>query len=201
MTCNWIILLNLILSLESVGSLNTFSNTYLSQIYNSTNGDLMVSKVEALVPGGKATPGPPLGPALGPLGINIKLVIDQINEKTKDFNGMQVPITVIVADDKSVEIEVGTPPTSSLLLQEAGITKGSGKPNSEKVGNITVQQAAKIARMKKDDILSYDLKAAIKEVTGTGVTVGVTVEGLSIKEFQKAIDAGQYDDILSKEEW
>jgi large subunit ribosomal protein L11 len=161
----------------------------------------MVSKVEALVPGGKATPGPPLGPALGPLGINIKLVIDQINEKTKDFNGMQVPITVIVADDKSVEIEVGTPPTASLLLQEAGITKGSGKPNTEKVGNITIQQAAKIARMKKDDILSYDLKAAVKEVTGTGVTVGVTVEGLSIKEFHKAVDAGTYDDILSKEEW
>ncbi|MCL2141951.1 MAG: 50S ribosomal protein L11 [Methanimicrococcus sp.] len=161
----------------------------------------MVSKVEALVPGGKATPGPPLGPALGPLGINIKLVIDQINEKTKDFNGMQVPITVIVADDKSVEIEVGTPPTASLLLQEAGVTKGSGKPNTEKIGNITVQQAAKIARMKKDDILSYDLKAAIKEVTGTGVTVGVTVEGMNIREFQQAIDAGKFDDILSQEEW
>ena len=145
----------------------------------------MVSKVEALVPGGKATPGPPLGPALGPLGVNIKLVIDQINEKTKDFNGMQVPITVIVADDKSVEIEIGTPPTASLLLQEAGVTKGSGKPNAEKVGNITVQQAAKVARMKRDDILSYDLKAAIKEVTGTGVSVGITVEGMDVRAFKR----------------
>ena len=161
----------------------------------------MVSTVDALVPGGKATPGPPLGPALGPLGVNIKEVIELINEKTKDFNGMQVPVKVIIADNKSVTIEVGTPPTASLLMQEAGIQKGSGKPNAEKVGNITVQQAAKVARMKKDDILSYDLKAAIKEVTGTGVSVGITVEGMDIRDFQKAVDAGQYDDILNKEEW
>ncbi len=161
----------------------------------------MASSVEALVPGGKATPGPPLGPALGPLGVNIKDVIDQINEKTKDFNGMQVPVTVVVADDKSVTITVGTPPTSSLLLQEAGVQKGSGKPNVEKVGNITVQQAAKIARMKKDDILSYDLKAAIKEVTGVGVSMGITVEGMDVRDFQKAVDAGQYDDIINSEEW
>ncbi|MDV0446945.1 50S ribosomal protein L11 [Methanosarcinaceae archaeon Ag5] len=161
----------------------------------------MVSTVEALVPGGKATPGPPLGPSLGPLGINIKQVIEQINEKTKDYNGMQVPVKIIVADDKSVQIEVGTPPTASLLLQEAGVQKGSGKPNAEKVGNITVQQAAKIARMKRDVLLSYDLKAAIKEVTGTGVSVGVTVEGMDVREFQKAIDAGKYDDVLSKESW
>ncbi|WNY25438.1 50S ribosomal protein L11 [Methanolapillus millepedarum] len=161
----------------------------------------MVSTVEALVPGGKATPGPPLGPSLGPLGINIKQVIEQINEKTKDYNGMQVPVKIIVADDKSVQIEVGTPPTASLLLQEAGVLKGSGKPNAEKVGNITVQQAAKIARMKKDTLLSYDLKAAIKEVTGTGVSVGVTVEGMDVRDFQKAVDAGKYDDVLSKEDW
>jgi len=161
----------------------------------------MVSTVDALVPGGKATPGPPLGPALGPLGVNIKEVIELINEKTKDFNGMQVPVKVIIADNKSVTIEVGTPPTASLLMQEAGIQKGSGKPNAEKVGNITVQQAAKVARMKKDSILSYDLKAAIKEVTGTGVSTGITVEGMDIRDFQKAVDAGQYDDILNKEEW
>jgi len=161
----------------------------------------MASTVDALVPGGKATPGPPLGPALGPLGVNIKEVIELINEKTKDFNGMQVPVKVIIADNKSVTIEVGTPPTASLLMQEAGIQKGSGKPNAEKVGNITVQQAAKVARMKKDDILSYDLKAAIKEVTGTGVSIGITVEGMDIRDFQKAIDAGKYDDIISNEEW
>jgi Ribosomal protein L11 len=161
----------------------------------------MASTVDALVPGGKATPGPPLGPALGPLGVNIKEVIELINEKTKDFNGMQVPVKVIIADNKSVTIEVGTPPTASLLMQEAGIQKGSGKPNTEKVGNITVQQAAKVARMKKDDILSYDLKAAIKEVTGTGVSLGITVEGMDIRDFQKAVTAGQFDSIINNEEW
>lgn len=161
----------------------------------------MTSVVEALVAGGKATPGPPLGPALGPLGINIKQVIDQINEKTADYNGMQVPIKVIVADDKSVTIEVGTPPTSALVLQEAGIQKGSGRPNTEKVGNITVQQAAKIARMKKDSLLAYDLKAAIKEVTGTAITAGVTVEGMDPRDFQKGIDNGDYDEILANEAW
>lgn len=161
----------------------------------------MANVVEALVPGGKANPGPPLGPALGPLGINIKDVIDKINEKTRDYNGMQVPVKVIVADDKSFEIEVGTPPTSALILQEAGIQKGSGEPSTTIVGNITIAQAAKIARMKKDDILSYDLKAAVKEVIGSCVPMGVTAEGMSAKECQKAIDEGQFDDALAQEAW
>lgn len=161
----------------------------------------MTSIVEALVSGGKATPGPPLGPSLGPLGINIKDVIDQINKKTADYNGMQVPVKVIVADDKSVTIEVGTPPTSALLMQEAGITKGSGKPNTEIVGNITVEQAAKIARMKRDALLANDLKAAVKEVTGTAVVMGITVDGVDPRIFQKNIDAGQYDSVLENEEW
>ncbi|WP_321430081.1 50S ribosomal protein L11 [uncultured Methanolobus sp.] len=161
----------------------------------------MASVVEALVPGGKANPGPPLGPALGPLGINIKDVIDKINEKTKDYNGMQVPVKVIVADDKSFEIEVGTPPTSALILQEAGIQKGSGEPNTIVVGNITIAQAAKIARMKKEDILSYDLKAAVKEVLGSCVPMGVTAESMPPRECQKAIDEGQFDDVLAQEAW
>ncbi|MBP1910065.1 50S ribosomal protein L11 [Methanolobus bombayensis] len=161
----------------------------------------MANVVEALVPGGKANPGPPLGPALGPLGINIKDVIDKINEKTSDYNGMQVPVKVIVADDKSFEIEVGTPPTSALILQEAGIQKGSGEPNTVTVGNITIAQAAKVARMKREDILSYDLKAAVKEVLGSCVPMGVTAEGMTAKECQKAIDEGQFDDALAQEAW
>ncbi|WP_319506403.1 50S ribosomal protein L11 [uncultured Methanolobus sp.] len=161
----------------------------------------MANVVEALVPGGKANPGPPLGPALGPLGINIKDVIEKINEKTKDYNGMQVPVKVIVADDKSFEIEVGTPPTSALILQEIGIQKGSGEPNKVIVGDLKVPQAAKIARMKKDDILSYDLKAAVKEVLGSCVPMGVTAEGMTAKECQKAIDEGKFDDVLAQETW
>ncbi|AKB23794.1 LSU ribosomal protein L12e (L11p) [Methanosarcina sp. MTP4] len=161
----------------------------------------MTSIVEALVPGGKANPGPPLGPALGPLGVNIKEVVDKINEKTRDYNGMQVPVKVIVDDKKNVEIEVGTPPTSALVMQEAGIKKGSGTAGSEVVGNLSIQQVAKIARMKKEDILSYDLKAAMKEVMGTCVPMGVTIEETEARECQKALDEGKFDDVLAGEEW
>lgn len=161
----------------------------------------MASVVEALVQGGKASPGPPLGPALGPLGVNIKDVIDKINLKTKDFIGMQVPVKILVANDKSIEIEVGTPPTSALIKKEIGIEKGSGESGTVVVGDLTVTQAAKIARMKKDDILSYDLKAAVKEVIGTCVPMGVTVEGVDPRECQRSIDEGNFDEMLAAEEW
>ncbi|MDO9517722.1 MAG: 50S ribosomal protein L11 [Methanosarcinaceae archaeon] len=161
----------------------------------------MASVVEALVQGGKASPGPPLGPALGPLGVNIKDVIDKINLKTKDFIGMQVPVKIFVANDKSIEIEVGTPPTSALIKKEIGIEKGSGESGTVVVGDLTVPQAAKIARMKKDDILSYDLKAAVKEVIGTCVPMGVTVEGVDPRECQRSIDEGNFDEVLAAEEW
>ena len=161
----------------------------------------MASVVEALVAGGKANPGPPLGPALGPLGVNIKDVINKINEKTKDFNGMQVPVKVIVDDDKNIEIEIGTPPTAALIKKEIGIEKGSGESGTVVVGDLTVPQAAKVARMKKDDILSYDLKAAVKEVIGTCVPMGVTVEGLDPRECQKSIDEGNFDEVLAAEDW
>ncbi len=148
----------------------------------------MTSIVEALVPpGGKANPGPPLGPALGPLGgVNIKEVVEKINEKTRDYNGMQVPVKVIVDDKKNVEIEVGTPPpTASLVMKELGIQKGSGNAGSEVVGNLTIPQVAKIARMKKEDVLSYDLKATMKEVMGTCVPMGVNVEGMKQRTARK----------------
>lgn len=159
----------------------------------------MANIVEALVPGGKANPGPPLGPALGPLGINIKAVIDKINEKTKDYNGMQVPIKVVVADDKSFEIEIGTPPTAALIKKELGIEKASGQPNTTKVGDLKIEQAVKIARMKKDAMLAYTMKAAVKEVLGACVTLGVTAEGMDPRDCQKAIDEGKYDDVLMAE--
>lgn len=156
----------------------------------------MTSIVKALIPGGKATPGPPLGPSLGPLGINIKSVIDKINEETKEYNGMQVPVSIIVNDDKSFTIEVGVPPTSALLMKEIGIEKGSGKPNTEKVGDISIEKIIKIAKMKKDVLLSYELKKCIKEIAGTAITIGITIENLNPKDFQKNIDSGVYDNII-----
>lgn len=161
----------------------------------------MTSIVEALVPGGKANPGPPLGPSLGPLGVNIKEVVEKINEKTKNYNGMQVPIKVIVDDKKNVEIEVGIPPTASLIMKELGIQKGSGNAGSEIVGNLSIPQVVKIAHMKKEDVLSYDLKSAMKEVIGTCVPMGVTVEGVKPKDCQRELENGKFDDLLVGEEW
>jgi large subunit ribosomal protein L11 len=158
----------------------------------------MADAVEVLVPGGKANPGPPLGPALGPLGINIKKVVDEINAKTKDFNGMTVPVKVIVGPNKTFTVEVGTPPTSALVLAELGIQKGSGTPNTNFVGDLKIDQAISVARRKKGAMLSYTLKNAVKEVVGTCVSLGVTVEGKKPKDIFADIDAGNYDDKLSQ---
>lgn len=158
----------------------------------------MADVVEVLVPGGKANPGPPLGPSLGPLGINIKKVVDEINAKTKSFNGMTVPVKVIVDASRNFTVEVGTPPTSALILSEVKLEKGSGTPNTNFVGNLTIDQAIGIARMKKDAMLSYTLKNAVKEVVGTCVSLGVTVEGVKPKEIFADINAGKYDEKLSQ---
>jgi large subunit ribosomal protein L11 len=144
--------------------------------------------VDALVDGGKATAGPPLGPALGPLGLNLNQVISAINEKTKDFEGMKVPIKLICdPETKEFEIKVGTPPVSALIKKELGIEKGAQIPGEENVGNLTMDQVKKIARMKMDNMLSYTEKAAAKEVLGTCVSMGVSVEGKSPREIQKEL--------------
>jgi len=153
----------------------------------------MAEVVEVLVPGGKATAGPPLGPALGPLGINVKAVVDEINKKTASFNGMQVPVRVEVGDKKNFTISVGIPPTTALIMKEAGVEKGSGEPNTIIVGDMPLKSAVTIAQMKLDDMLSYDLKNAVKEVIGTCVSLGITVSGKKPKEILKEIDSGIHD--------
>jgi len=154
----------------------------------------MVDTVKALVDGGKASAGPPLGPALGPLGVNIMQVLNAINDKTKQFEGMKVPVKVIVdPKTKKFDIEIGTPPASSLILKEIGVEKGSGAPSTRKVGNLTVDQAVKIAKMKYDALLGKDLKKKTKEIIGTCVSMGITVEGKKPQEIQKAIDEGKFD--------
>ncbi len=154
----------------------------------------MSETVEALVEGGKASAGPPLGPALGPMGVNIMQIINTINDKTKSFEGMKVPVKVII-DPKTnnFELEVGTPPAASLILNEIGAEKGSGAPSTHKIGDLTIDQAIKVAKMKYDNLLGKELKQKTKEIIGTCVTMGVTVEGKKPQEAQKAIDAGEYD--------
>lgn len=154
----------------------------------------MAEKVEALVDGGKATAAPPLGPALGPLGVNIMQVINSINDKTKQFQGMKVPVKIIVdPKTKNFEIEVGTPPASALILKEIKAEKGSGVPSKTKIGNLTVDQAIKIAKMKETNLLGKNLKNRTKEIIGTCTSMGVTVEGKKPTEVIQAINNGEYD--------
>jgi large subunit ribosomal protein L11 len=159
----------------------------------------MAETVEALVDGGKASAGPPLGPALGPLGVNIMEIINAINIKTKDFDGMKVPVKVIIdPKSKKFEIEVGTPPAASLILNELGIEKGSGAPSTHKVGNLTIDQAMKVARMKQGNLLGRSIKEKTKEIIGTCVSIGVRVEGKNPTDVLKDIDTGVYDEKFSK---
>ena len=156
--------------------------------------------VEAMVPGGKATASPPLGPALGPLGVNIGQVVGEINKKTAAFNGMQVPVKVKVnTDTKAFEVSVGTPPASALILKEAGIQKGSGTPNTDKVADLLIPQIIKIAKMKEDALLGKNLKSRIKEIIGTCNSMGILVQGKPAVEALKEVDAGKYDKEIREE--
>ena len=154
----------------------------------------MANVVEALIPGGKASAGPPLGPALGPLGVNVAQVVAKINEQTKDLNGMQVPVKIKVKSRTEFEIEVGTPPTSALILKETGAEKGTGDKTT--VGNLTMEQVLRIANIKRRGLLSKTLKNAAREVIGTAGSVGATIEGMPSKEAQAAVASGKYDEIL-----
>jgi large subunit ribosomal protein L11 len=156
--------------------------------------------VESLVEGGKATAAPPLGPALGPLGVNIGQVVAEINKKTASFKGMQVPVKVIVdSDTKEFEITVGTPPASSLIKKEAGLEKGASNPLTDKVADLKIEQIIKIAKMKEDNLLGKELKNKIKEIMGTCQSMGVKVEGDNIPEALKRVDQGEFDQKIKEE--
>ena len=153
----------------------------------------MVETIEALVDGGKASAGPPLGPALGPMGINMKEVIDKINEETQVFEGMKVPVKVQVdTTNNTFEIEVGTPPTSSLIMKELNIEKGSSSNRAEKVGDLSLDQVKKIVKMKSKSILGRTIEQSVKEVLGTCVSMGVTVNDKDPRDIQQLIDQGEY---------
>src|SRR3989344_8384888 len=132
------------------------------------------TSLPAMVEGGKATPAPPLGPALAPSGLNVVQVIAAINEKTKDFVGMQVPIKVIFEKGvKEFEIEVGTPPASALIKKELclkePVKEEAGVKGKKTIGNVSLSQLVKIAGMKKDASLATSLKTQVKELAGTGL--------------------------------
>ena len=156
--------------------------------------------VKALVKGGSASGGPPIGPAVGPTGINIKDVVDAVNEKTMLFKGLTVPVRIECdPETKQFEIFVETPSTASLLLKELGIEKGSINSSEKKSGDLTLEQVVNVANAKKDIFLAKNFKNAVKTVLGTALSIGATVEGSDPRDIQKRIDAGEYDDKIQRE--
>ena len=151
--------------------------------------------ISSLVTGGQATAGPPLGPALGPMGVNILEVINAINEKTKDFEGMKVPVTVSIdPDTKKWEIEVGIPSVAALILKEVGIQKGSGTPGTEWVGDIGMDSVVKVAKTKLDNSYDTSLKSVVKSIVGTCMPLGIKIEGKTPKEITTEINEGKWDE-------
>lgn len=153
--------------------------------------------VSSLVTGGKASAGPPLGPALGPMGVNIMEVIKAINEKTKDFEGMKVPVTVkVYPDTKKWEVEIGIPSAAALVLKEAGIQKGSGTSGTDWVGDIGIDSIVKVAKTKLELSYASSLKSVAKEIIGTCLCLGIKIEGKTPKEITAEISQGKWDEKL-----
>ncbi len=141
----------------------------------------MAKKVKAIIklqiPAGKANPAPPVGPALGQHGVNIMEFVKKYNEKTAKDIGMVIPVEITVFEDKSFTFITKTPPAKNLLLQEAGLDKGSSEPNKKKVGKVTKAQIRKIAEIKMPDLNANDIDAAMKIIEGTARSAGIVVEG------------------------
>ncbi len=153
-----------------------------------------------MIEGGKATSGAQMGQSFGPLGVDISMIINEINKKTAEFKGMKLPVKVIVeTDDKSFELEIGTPPVSELIKKELGLQKGSSEPNLNKVGNLAIEQVIKIAKMKQNSMLVNNLKSAVKTVIGSCGVSGVLVESKEPKEINEEISKGVYDEVIEAE--
>ena len=157
-------------------------------------------KIKILAEGGSMSPGPALSQKLGPAGINISEVISQVNEATKDFKGIKVPVELDVdTGTKTFKIEVFSPPASELIKKELGIEKGSGEQGKVKVANASIEQIISVAKQKMPGMLSRNLKSAVKNVVGTCVSLGILIENKLAKEIEQEIDAGKYDKEINEE--
>lgn len=156
--------------------------------------------IEFMVEGGKASPGPTTAPKLSAYKLNVGEVFKKINEKTKEYEGIQVPVKIIIEKEKgSYEIEIGIPPVSSLIKKELGFVKPEKTEGEKKqifMGDLKIEQCIKIAKIKMPEFLSKDLKSAVKTVIGTAVSMPVTIEGKKPKEVLKEIEEGKYDNLF-----
>ena len=157
-----------------------------------------MAEINVMVEGGKATAGAPLGPALGPLGVNIGEIVAKINEKTKDYAGMKVPVTIEIDSRKNVEISVGSPPTSAIILKELKAPKGGAHQLNDNVGSLSMEQVKKLAEMKLDSLSSTNLYSAAREIIGTCNSMAVKIEGKGAKEVQKEFREGKWNEFFGK---
>lgn len=137
----------------------------------------VVGQAKFQVPGGAATPAPPVGTSLGKFGVNLGQFVSQFNERTREYNGTPIPVVVTVYNDRSFEFITKSPPAAALLKQAAGVAKGSGVPNKTKVGTVTLVQCQDIAQKKMADLNARDLQQATRMIEGTARSMGLTVEG------------------------
>lgn len=162
----------------------------------------MVKKtLKFIVEGGKATPGPPIGPALSPYKVNVVEVVNAVNNATKDYEGLPVPVEITIdTDTREFEVRVGIPTTTALLMKAAEAREPSGDPAHKKIGNVSLEDVVKIAIIKKEQLTAKTLKAAIKTILGTARAIGITVDEKDPREVIKLIEQGRYDEIISKYE-
>lgn len=157
-------------------------------------------QIKLLVEGGAMQPSPALSQKIGPLGINVGQIISKVNDATKDFKGLKVPVELdIDAGTKEFDVKVFSPPVSELLKKELGIEKASGTQDTIKVANASIEQIISIAKTKMQNLLCKDLKSAIKTTVGTCVSLGILIENKPAKEIEQEIEQGKYDKEISEE--
>ena len=157
-------------------------------------------KIKLLVDAGDMKPGPAVGQQLGPLGINIGKVVSDVNSSTLEFKGMKVPVELdIDSKTRDFSVKVFSPPTSELIKKEAGIEKGSGTPNKIRLGNISIEQIIKIAKIKNPNMITSSFKSTVKSVVGSCTSLGVFIDNKESKEVEIEIDSGHYDKEISEQ--
>jgi large subunit ribosomal protein L11 len=151
--------------------------TNLVEIIEMAKAKQMTGQAKFQVPGGQATPAPPVGTSLGKFGINLGQFVSQFNERTREYNGIPIPVVVTVFSDRSFEFVTKSPPASALLKMAAGVAKGSGVPNKDKVGKVTRAQVEEISKKKMDDLNARDVAHANRMIEGTARSMGIVIEG------------------------
>jgi large subunit ribosomal protein L11 len=153
--------------------------------------------IKVLVEAGKANAGPPIGPALGPLGVNTMDIVNAINQETKHLEGIEIPIKIHIDSKKKFSIELGSPQTSALIKKELNLKKGASKVNEEVAGNLTFDQVLKIVNAKYSQLVSKSKKSSVKEILGSCRSMGINVDNLPAQEIINKVNLGEFDSKLN----